>query len=119
TDDGRPHSAELARADALFENLPIGDANAGNETILRLGHGRIHVKRPGRVLAGEGAEELAYALDRQPARHVARAMPTHAVGDDEETVFGEDEEAVFVVLPLKADIGEAECDGTHGSSELP
>src|SRR5258708_1616135 len=64
------------------------------------------MKRPGNVFTGGRLEEIGDGVGGQPTRNVARAMPTHAVGYDEEIVVAQHDEAVFVVLPLEADVTE-------------
>jgi hypothetical protein len=58
------------------------------------------VKRPGHVFVRRRLEELADGLGRQLGGHVARAVSAHAVGHDEQIVFLENDEGVFVVLAL-------------------
>ena len=53
------------------------------------------------------------------ARHVAGAVPAHAVGDDEQVVLREDDEAVLVVLALETDVAQTCCDARASAPDAP
>jgi hypothetical protein len=69
---------------------------------------RLHleVAGPRHVFVGRGAEELGDRLGGEAARHVARAVPAHAVGHEEELVLVHDGAAVLVVVALPTDVGQ-------------
>ena len=50
-------------------------------------------------------------------RDVARAVPAHAVGDDEEVVLLEHDEGVLVVLALEPDVAQPGRDCPHQGAE--
>jgi hypothetical protein len=66
-----------------------------------------------------GGELLPHHLDRALARHLARGVATHPVGDDEETELGIDRERVLVVLALPPDVGQAVGLGGQGHWRAP
>ena len=110
---GGPHAAALARLGAALEDLAVGDADAREQPVFLLRQARVEVERPGHVLGGRGAEELGDGVGREATRDVPGAVAPHPVGDDEQVVLGEDDEAVLVVLSLEADVTETRRDRAH------
>src|SRR5688572_16266240 len=86
-DNGCAHAVKLARTRASFDNLPIRDADAGEQAVLFLAHSRVEVKRPGKVVGGGGAKEVDDGVGREATRYVARAMAAHPVRNDEQLVL--------------------------------
>src|SRR6185436_16348236 len=112
---GGAHAATFARLGAALEDLAVGDANAGKKSIFFLRQVGVEMKRPGYVFARGGLEEFGDGVGCQTAGYVAGAMAAHAVGDDEQIVVAQHNEAVFVVLSLEADVSETCSDRPHCS----
>ena len=109
----RAHAVVLARAGRALEDLAVRHADPGEEAVLFLRQVRVEVERPGHVVVGRRLEKLADGLRRELGRHVPRAVPSHAVGDDKKVVLLEHYEGIFVVLTLETDIADACCDRPH------
>ena len=72
--------------------------------------------RPRRVGVAAAPVELADHFGRQLARDVARRVPAHAVGDEEEPLVFDEREVVLVVGPLATDVGPGCVADAHDSA---
>src|ERR1700726_1184717 len=101
---------EVDAADAVDTGGPGGGAPAG----ARGDHGLEVAQRPGGVAVDRLLDEVVDRLDRDLRRHLAGAVPAHAVGDHVEAVTLIDLEVVLVVDARETDVGEpARSDAQH------
>jgi hypothetical protein len=74
----------------------------------------VDLERPGQhLLLGGLLEVLDHGLDRHAARHLARGVPAHAVGHDDQPLVDGQMEEVLVVRPGHPDVGLAGEAHTH------
>ena len=102
-DDRRPHSRVgfvlLRRREDALVGQQGRAAQAGPPAAAGAAPARAEARR---------AERLADRVDAELAGDLARGVPAHPVGDDEEVVILEDRVRVLVVLSLEARVGSAD-----------
>jgi len=81
--DRGPHPVVLARPRGPFEDLPVGDTDAGEQAVFLLAQVGVEMEGPGDVLVCSRPEELGNRFRRDLRRHVAGAVAAHSVGHDE------------------------------------
>ena len=104
-DQRRAHAALLGVALRGLVDAQVAQLDAGDQPVLLVALAAVHLVGPGALGIVRGrAEELLQRVDRHLGGDLAGGVPTHAVGDDVETVVREDREVVLVVGALAADV---------------
>src|SRR5688572_18234097 len=96
-DDRRAHAIVLGVLLAGTEDLPVGDLDGVEQTVLR--HRQRRVQPVGKGDVGRQralAQELLRGVDRDARRHLARVVAAHAVGDRHQRQIRIPEDRVFV-----------------------
>ena len=110
----RPHAVALRVLLRLLVDLEVGELDGRHHAVDVVAMPAVHLERPGQLLLVLGrAEKSSDGLDRHAARHLARRVPAHAVGDDRQPLALGQEERVLVVGALHPHVGLAREAGAH------
>ena len=107
-DDRSAHALDRTVANRCLEDALIRELHRGHQAALLGCQSRVFLRRPidtFTINAGR-IEERGHLRRGHVAGNITGAVAAHAIGDDEQTVLGQDAVAIFVVLSLKSDVGE-------------
>src|SRR5439155_9626453 len=92
------------------EHAAVREVDRGAQPVRVVREIRIDPIRPRPLaLARRALDEPDHRLDREPRCDLARVVPAHPVGDDEEAERFVAGEGVFVAFADATDVGQAEC----------
>ena len=102
---GGAHAVQARLALCGLEDAPVRQLDAGDQAVLLVTAGLVHLVRPGRLGVGRGGlEKVRHGLDRHPARNLARGVPAHTVGNEEQMLAVNNCEAILVVGSFATDV---------------
>ncbi len=104
---------------AGLDDPRVAELDGRDQAVFVVVLGAVVLERPGGVgvLAGQ-VEELFHFADGDAAGHFAGGVPAHSVEDGKETLLGEHEEVVLVVVPFHANVCSRRVADAHEMDPL-
>jgi hypothetical protein len=118
--DGGAHPPGLRVPLRLLEDPQVGELHRGDQPVLLVALGLVHLVRPGPLrIVGGPFVEFPDGVDGQLRGDLARRMAPHPVGHQVKPGLAQDAEVIFVQGAFATNVGLAcnfDSEGRHGSS---